>query len=212
VWLSAGIAALASVFAVAYNSDDSNAYLLPTYLIFAIWIGLGLDRALRAIRRLHPLAAPVATAGLAILLAWRAVSILPQVDASQDRRAIIYATSVLATAPQNAIVVSESDLDTFPLWYYHYALGARPDMAALVDPLLDFDWYRRNLRAVYPDLQIPETTASSWLDAIAAANPRRSICHTSATDDRALACAASAAPPSSTRPANAKIATVVINK
>jgi hypothetical protein len=195
VWLSAGIAALASVFAITYNTADSNAYLIPTYLIFAIWIGLGVDRALRAMTQLHPLAAPLASAGLAILLAWRAVSIMPQVDASQDRRAIIYATSVLTTAPQKAIVVSDSDLDTFPLWYYHYALGARPDLAVIVDPLLDFDWYRRNLRAVYPDLQIPETSALSWLDAIASANHQRSICHTSATDEQALQCAQLAVQP-----------------
>jgi len=33
VWLSAGIAALASVFAILYNTDDSSAYLIPTYLV-----------------------------------------------------------------------------------------------------------------------------------------------------------------------------------
>ena len=44
VWLSAGIAALASIFAIAYNTNDSYAYLIPTYLIFAVWLGLGVDR------------------------------------------------------------------------------------------------------------------------------------------------------------------------
>jgi len=85
-------------------------------------------------------------------------------------------------------VVSDSDLDTFPLWHYHYALGQRPDLAVIVDPLLDFDWYRRNLRVVYPNLHIPQAASSSWLDAIAAANRRRPICHTSAAADRALEC------------------------
>jgi hypothetical protein len=190
VWISAGIAAIASAFAVAYATDDSYAYLIPAWLIFAIWIGLGVEQVLRASARLHRGAAAIAATGLAALLVWRALSILPQVDASQDRRAIDYATNVLASAPHNAIVISDSDLDTFPLWYYHYALHARPDIAMIVDPLLEFDWYRRNLRAVYPDLQIPETRASPQLDAIAAANPRRSICHTSASDQPALTCAA----------------------
>jgi hypothetical protein len=190
VWASAGIAALALLFAIAYHTDDSSAYLIPTYLIFAIWIGLGVDLALRAITRLHRLAAAIAIAGLAILLAGRALAIMPQVDASQDRRAITYATSVLSTAPQRAIVVSDSDLDTFPLWYYHYALGQRPDLAVLVDPLLDFDWYRRNLRVVYPDLQIPETPEASWLDAIAAANRQRAnLCRTHVAEPRVLTCA-----------------------
>jgi hypothetical protein len=193
VWVSAGVAAVASIFAIAYNTADSQAYLIPTYLIFAIWIGLGVDQALGLLSRLHPTAAPAASAAFVVLLVWRALSIVPQVDASQDRRAMAYATGVLASAPQNAIVVSDSDLDTFPLWYYHYALGARLDLAMLVDPLLEFDWYRRNLRAVYPDLQIPETTELSWIDAIAAANRPRSICHTSAMSERALTCPASLA-------------------
>jgi hypothetical protein len=192
VWISAGIAAIVSAFAIAYATDDSYAYLIPAWLIFAIWIGLGVEQVLRASARLHPGAPAIAATGLAALLVWRALSILPQVDASQDRRAIDYATSVLASAPHNAIVVSDSDLDTFPLWYYHYALHARPDIAVIVDPLLEFDWYRHNLRAVYPDLQIPETTASPQLDAIATANPQRSICHTSASDQPALTCATNA--------------------
>jgi hypothetical protein len=190
VWLSAGVGAVASAFAIAYNTNDSSAYLIPTFLIFAVWLGLGVALALRVIARLHPLAAHGATVGLLLLLAWRTVVIAPQVDASQDRRAIVYATSVLASAPRNAIVVSDSDLDTFPLWYYHYALGERPDLVVLVDPLLEFAWYRHNLRAVYPDLQIPETVEASWLDAITAANRQRTnLCRTQVTGARVLACA-----------------------
>ncbi len=132
---------------------------------------------------------PAATAGLIILIAWRATSITSQVDASQDRRAIVYATAVLATAPQNAIIVSDSDQDTFPIWYYHYVLGERPDLVVLVEPLLDFDWYRHNLRAIHPDLQIPNTTNASWLDAITLANRQRRIrCHTQLVGLSMLAC------------------------
>ncbi len=52
VWLSAGVAAVASIFAIAYNTDDSYASPIRSFLIFAIWIGLGIDLALRAIARL----------------------------------------------------------------------------------------------------------------------------------------------------------------
>jgi hypothetical protein len=193
VWASAGVAAAVSIFAIAYNTDDSTAYLIPAYLIFAIWIGLGADLALGMAARLHRLAAPVLAVGLLVLLAWRTIAWLPVVDASQDRRAISFASSVMAGAPQDALVVSDSDLDTFPLWYYHYALHARPDLAVIVDPLLEFDWYRRNLRATYPSLQIPASPDASWVDAIAAANPGRPLCHTTVEDARALMCAPSAA-------------------
>ena len=114
---------------------------------------------------------------------------LPRVDASQDRRAADFAARVLADAPPGAIVVTSEDRDTFALWYAHYALGRRPDLAVVVEPLLDFDWYRRNLRAVYPGLAIPETPEDTWRAALATANggPQR-ICRTDAEDEPALVC------------------------
>jgi len=100
------------------------AILIPAFLIFAVWIALGAEVALRAAARLHSYAPAAALAALAALLAWRAATAAPQVDASADRRAIDFAERALAAAPRGAIVVTESDLDTFPLWYKHYALSA----------------------------------------------------------------------------------------
>lgn len=180
VWAGAVAALGYTAFAVGYNTADSYHYLIPVFMIVAIWAGLGVGLALSLLRRLHRLAAPAAAIGLAALLAWRALTILPQVDASGDRRAIVFAERALAAAPPGALVVADGDLDAFPLWYYHYALGRRPDLAVLVDPLLDFAWYRRNLAAVYPALRVPAATAMSWVEALAAANPQRVVCHTDA--------------------------------
>jgi hypothetical protein len=188
VWLTAAIAVATSAFAIAYNTGDSYAYLIPVYLVFAIWIGLGATEGLRLLApwRMAPL---VASAALAALLAWHAVSVAPGVDASADRRAIEFADGVLAAAPPGALVLTGADRDTFPLWYVHYALGARPDVAVVVDPLLGFDWYRRNLRAVYPSLVVPGVDASTWTDTLVAANPARPVCRTNVDDSaRVLEC------------------------
>jgi hypothetical protein len=191
VGITAVVAAATSVFALAYNTGDSYAYLIPAYLVFAIWIGLGAAEALRLLAQWRAVAAVAGGVALAALLAWRAVAVMPEVDASGDRRAIMFADAVTAAAPPGALVLTSSDLDTFPLWYVHYALGARPDLAVVVDPLLGFDWYRRNLRAVYPALVVPEVDAGSWSDTLIAANPARPVCRTNAEEGaEALECGA----------------------
>src|SRR5688572_22474369 len=72
----------------------------------------------------------------------------------------------------------------------HRRRGRRPDLVVLVDPLLEFDWYRRNPRAVYPSLQIPDLTETSWVEAVVAANQRRGhLCRTAITGVQPLTCA-----------------------
>ncbi len=171
VWLTAIIAGAYSIFALTYNTADSYAYLIPVHLIFALWIALGSHALLRACPSRH-YSRPALALVLLILLVWPVVHTVQQVDASADRRAINYATQVLTEAPDQAIVLTRSDLDTFPLWYYHYALEERPDMFVVVEPLLEFSWYREHLRVYYPTLGIPEQRATDWGTAIAQTNPR----------------------------------------
>jgi hypothetical protein len=191
VWLTAAMAVAYSVFAITYDTSDSYAYLIPAYLIFAIWIGLGFSVVVGIVERWRPRAAPLVAAPLLLSLIGASLATARQVDASRDRRAIEYATTTLAMAPTNAIVVTSSDLDTFPLWYYHYALGNRPDISLIVAPLLDFAWYREQLRAVYPALQLPERANTTWIETVAEANRARSqVCRVNLHRERQLECAA----------------------
>jgi hypothetical protein len=189
VWLTAGVAAAYSLFAITYNTADSYAYLVPVSLIFAAWIGLGVSVVLNLVARWNSRLVIVVAAGMLLALVLRAPATARQVDASSDRRAIAYATRVLETAPADAIVLTSSDRDTFGVWYYHYALGERPDIAVLVEPLLDFGWYRHNLRSVYPDIEIPPQRGEGWGESIAAANPSsRPLCRTVLEEERVIVC------------------------
>jgi hypothetical protein len=51
LWLTTGVAAAYPIFAITYNTADSYAYLILAYVIFAIWIGLGMAIRLRFITR-----------------------------------------------------------------------------------------------------------------------------------------------------------------
>jgi len=71
--------------------------------------------------------------------------------------------------------VTSGDQAVFALWYFHFALHERPDVAVIADGLLRFDWYRENLRRVYPSLSVPEPYFG--VSDILAANPLRSMCY-----------------------------------
>lgn len=157
-------------------------------MLFAIWLGCGCAALLAALGRgRFPFLAPVAALACAALLSAPAPARAARVDASQDQRATAFAAAVLAAAPRGAIVVTAADRDTFALWYAHYALGERQDLAVVVDSLLDEPWYRANLRAVYPWLRIPENPPSDWALALRAANGAP-VCRTSLDGPQSLGC------------------------
>jgi hypothetical protein len=153
-----------SVFAIGYGSADSSAYLLPVYLIFAFWIGLGANTLIIAGKQVgrwagkqgKKIIAPMITVALIVWLLWRIPATMKQVDASSDNRAIHFATSVLSAAPEGAIILTSEDRDTFSLWYYHFALGKRPDVRVIVESLLHYAWYRNHIQTIYPDLHLSD--------------------------------------------------------
>jgi hypothetical protein len=113
---------------------------------------------------------------------------MPLVDASRDIRAAAYAARVLRLAPPEALVFTSSDRDTFSLWYAHYALGNRPDLSIIAGPLLQFAWYRENLRETSPRLHLPASPDpdGNWREALAAAHRQRfPICRTLLASDPA---------------------------
>jgi hypothetical protein len=184
------LAVACSAFAIGYNTADSYAYLLPAFLVLAVWLGLGLASALAALapwcaRRPGRLAL---LGGLLALLAVGAVKTLPSVDASRDHAAQTFGETLMAQAPADALIFTHADQDSFAAWYYHAALDQRPDVSVLVEPLLVFDWYRSNLSASEAGLQVPVQTASTWRQAIVSANGRPVCDAQLGADLPALAC------------------------
>jgi hypothetical protein len=177
-----------SAFALTYDSADSFAYLLPAYVIFAVWLGCGSGELLAALgRSRYPALGPVGAVVCAALLVAPAPAKVARVDASGDARALAFARAALEAAPPGAIVVAEADRDSFALWYAHYGLEQRPDVAVVVGPLLDEPWYRTTVRATYPRLTIPDTPPPDWSVALAELNAGP-VCVTQLDAVKPLAC------------------------
>ncbi len=160
-----------SVFALIYGTSDSVVYLMPVCLGFAIWIGIGFAGIVTQLSRRLALFFSLASILLLFLPVgshWRLV------DASHDRRAETFGREVLSRAPQDAIIFATGDKAVFALWYYHFALKERTDLAVVATELLGFDWYQQTLHSTYPELELPGPFP--FAERMAALNPGRSVC------------------------------------
>lgn len=175
-----------TAFAVVYISAYSEVYLIPVLLAFAVWTGLGTNGLIGAI---GPRSwSPVMVVVLIVTgyFAARSATVVGQVDASRDLRAEAFGREVLAAAPRNAMVFAREDHSVFTLWYFHFALGERPDLAIVAADLLHFDWYVETLKAQYPALEI--SAPLPWPETIIHDNPARPFCYVEYIDRTAMDC------------------------
>ncbi len=156
---------------------DAQVYLLPVYLAFSVWIGLGVGECAHLMNQRWAHTGWILAALSMIYLAVLGLQTRPQVDASHDNRAEVYEQQVMSAAPARAILFAQGDQTVFTRWYFHYALHKRRDLAVIATDLLPFDWYRDNLQHTYPDLIVPLPGQQPWLLAIRTSNAGRPACY-----------------------------------
>ena len=148
-----------SAFAVGYNTADSIDYLIPAHLAYGWFVANGLVYTTRSISGKLPQGWKRSAWIMPVLLAANTAVNFPrvfhEVDASEELQAQDYGLKVMQEAPQNAVIMTWEATDTFPLWYYQYSMGMRPDLSIVVVPLMQFDWYYDVLSRTYPDLGLP---------------------------------------------------------
>ena len=136
---------LYSIFAVGYNTSDSQFYLIPALVCLGLWLGTGIDRVLSALGARWSWTGrwgAVAVVTLPLVVAvWR----FPALDLSHDRQASQFERVTLEQAPPQAIILSRRDSHTFSLWYGQVALGKRPDVLIVDLDLLAYEWYTDNM-------------------------------------------------------------------
>jgi len=181
--LVCGWVAIASiVFSIGYNTTDSYIYLLPFFLVFAIWIGFGVGDIGGLLAQRGPWLSPALNAILLIFLFAMAAVTYPQIDLSADHRADHFEKAAFAVLPPQSIVVAKGDQALFSLWYYQFVLKDRPDLVILGDGLLSSPWYIDVLHDTYPTLKLSLQDVLSR--SIAEANPARPTCTVMILDEQ----------------------------
>ncbi len=155
------------IYAIAYNSFDSYVFLIPAFIVFGLWVSVGLlnlsvsllalaEKAQRSWitsnrSRIVPAVLAAAVIGMPV---WSIGFNYAGVDISDDTQANDYVVGAIETAGQRAIIISE-DIPTFGLWYQSLVVEPDQDVAIIATFLLNFDWYWDHIRRQFPD-RIPQ--------------------------------------------------------
>jgi tetratricopeptide (TPR) repeat protein len=142
-----------------------------SFYFFAVWIGLGVLALFEALSKLtgEKLAAPVAG-----VLCFFAVPVImgsenwDDHDRSGRYLARDVAFNYLNSCAQDAILFTNGDNDTFPLWYAQEVEGKRTDVRVCNLMLLNTDWYINQMkRKTYESDPLPVTLpAKKYYDGI----------------------------------------------
>ena len=114
-----------------------------SFYAFAIWIGLGVLAIVELLRRFVPETAASALAAAICLIVPIQMAAQNWDDHDRSGRYIArdFARNYLETCAPNAILFTNGDNDTFPLWYAQEVEGIRPDVLIVNLSLLSTDWY-----------------------------------------------------------------------
>lgn len=147
---------------VFLNFSDSEVrerdyFYSPAFYYFAIYIGIGAASVLNELKGLFARSGRVlpATAIAAVGLIALPITTLTQHYFTHDRsRNVIcneYARNMMVCLEPNAILFTNGDNDTFPLWYVQEVEGYRRDVKVVNLSLLNTPWYIKQCRDNIPE-------------------------------------------------------------
>lgn len=150
---------------------------VASFFAFALWIGIGvagiLESIVEAIQK-NTLSRKITMAlALGLLLFFIPIKMLAFNYHSHNRSgnyvAFDYSYNLLQSCEKDAILFTNGDNDTFPLWFLQYVYQIRPDVRVVNLSLLNTDWYIKQLRDQQPripinlnDAEIDQLSAIYW--------------------------------------------------
>lgn len=130
-----------------------------SFYAFAIWIGLGVLSIIEMLqKKTGGVAAGVLTTGLCLVAVPGLMAKEGWDDHNRSHRYTSrdFAWNYLQSCAPNAIIFTNGDNDTFPLWYAQEVEGVRPDIRIINLSLLNTDWYIDQMkRQAYQSPPVP---------------------------------------------------------
>ena len=131
---------------------DRDYFFVASFVAWGIWVAIGLvDVARRWIPRLS---GQLRTAAVGVF----GVALLPlafNFTAATRRQTVEvvlardFAHALLGSVPQDGVLFTYGDNDTFPLWFAQQVEGVRPDVTVICLALAQTGWYIRQFAALY---------------------------------------------------------------
>lgn len=136
-----------------------------SFYAFAIWIGLGVLAIYDFIeKKMNPATGAIATTALCLLAVPTIMAKEGWDDHDRSGRTIArdFAADYLNSCAPNAILFTNGDNDTFPLWYAQDVEGIRTDVRVVCLELLNTDWYiDQMVRKAYDSDPVPFSFSQS---------------------------------------------------
>ncbi|MFL5751967.1 MAG: protein O-mannosyl-transferase family [Bacteroidia bacterium] len=162
LFLLTGLAIVIYLNQYPYQPRERDYAYAASFYAYAIWIGLGVLAIYDFIaKKMNPkTAAILATAASFVVPGLMAAEGWDDHNRSKRTMSRDFAVNYLQSCAPNAILFTNGDNDTFPLWYAQEVEGIRTDVRVCNLSLLQTDWYINQMRrAAYDSKPVPFTLA-----------------------------------------------------
>ncbi len=133
-----------------YQPRERDYAYVGSFFAFSIWVGLGVTGIIELLKGYLKENTAVSYAVVGLCLVGSPVLMGSQNWDDHDRSnryvAPDYAKNLLNSLAPNAIVFTNGDNDTFPLWYAQEVEGVRTDVRIVCLSLLNTDWYIKQMK------------------------------------------------------------------
>ncbi len=134
------------------------------YTFFGIWMGIG---AAGLIAWMQNKSLAILAAALMLLVPSGILIENYHVhDRTGDFVSYDYAHNIMATCEQNAILFTNGDNDTYPLWFLQGVEGVRNDIQIVNLSLIKTSWYIKQLKMYGIEFDLEDDEIEEWLGAI----------------------------------------------
>jgi len=159
LFIMTGLAVVVYLNQYPFQPRERDYAYAASFYAFSIWIGLGLTALIDVIRKNLPgPAAPIALtlAALFLVPGIMAKENYDDHDRSGRYTARDFAYNYLNSCAPNAILYTNGDNDTFPLWYVQEVEGIRTDVRVVNLSYLGAEWYIEQMsRKAYESDPVP---------------------------------------------------------
>lgn len=153
---------------------ERDYFYVGAFFVFSIWIAIGIRGILDLIKEFSTKIPekPVTIALLVLFIGFIPVKMLAENKWQNDRsRNFVpwdYAYNMLQSVEKDAIIFTNGDNDTFPLWYLQDVEGVRRDVRIANLSLINTNWYIKQLKntAPYGSQKVKMTFTDSQIDNI----------------------------------------------
>lgn len=156
-----GIAIVLYLNQTPYQPRERDYAYAGSFYAFCIWIGFGVAGVAKILERwkVPSLAASIIALGAAICVPIQmAAQNWDDHDRSGRTAARDFGANYLESCEPNAIIFTNGDNDTFPLWYNQEVEGVRTDIRVCNTSYLQTDWYIDQMkRQTYESAPLPIT-------------------------------------------------------